>query len=97
MINKEWCITKVLPGDGKKVLCFGHKTYCCSEDMDDQPNWHEVIFKFQISSYGLKKEIPKDPEETILRCYEINEVWKIETDDQPQHVIGVTKWKDIYG
>ena len=93
--NKEWCVTKCLPDDGEKVLCFGHETYCCSEDMEDQPEWHEVTFRFMISMYKLKSQIPADPEETILEKYEIREVWEMGCDPGDGHVIGVTKWKDL--
>lgn len=91
----EYSITKILPQNGQKVLCFGHKTCCCVEDMEEIADWHEVVFKMSVGEYGLKKIIPEDPEETILESYEVCEIWKVETDEQPEHIIGVTKWKEI--
>lgn len=91
----EHSIVTCIPDDGQKVLCFGHKTCCCVEDMEEIPQWHEVIFKMNICEYKLKKEIPIDPEETILDCYSVREIWKVETDGQPEYIIGVTRWKKI--
>ena len=65
--------------------------------MDEVPLWHEVTFKFKISMYKLKKEIPHDPEESILEKYEIREMWDAECYEGPEYVIGVTKWKYIDG
>lgn len=89
----EFSVTQWLPKNGSKVMCFGHKTCCCKEDMDENPDWHEVKFDLSVFSYKLKNEIPSDPEESILDSYEVCEFWKVETNDQPEHVIGVTKWK----
>lgn len=83
-------VTKWLPNNGERVLCFGHKTYCCKEDMDKEPAWHEVTFSLSITSYGLKPTVPDDPEESILRCYTVGECWSC---DDGYQVIGVTKWK----
>ena len=94
----EWIsVTDKLPNNGQKCLCFGHKTYCCKEDMEDKPTWHEVIFKFHISSYMLKSNIPKDPEETILSGINIYEIWECADNeiDEPGHIIGVTEWKPL--
>lgn len=90
-------VTQTLPNDGERVMCFGHKTYCCSEDMEEEPDWHEVTFKFVVSEYKLKKEVPKDPEETILEYINSVETWDVIAFDEDDHwhVIGVTKWKYI--
>ena len=37
----EYLITQALPDNGKKVLCFGHHTHCCKEDMDKKSNISE--------------------------------------------------------
>lgn len=84
---------KRLPDHEQKCLCFGHKTFCCKEDMDDEPNWHEVTFKFHIASYKLKHEFPEDLEASILEKCSIYELWEIGEDPHEGHVIGVTKWK----
>lgn len=96
-MNDETLVTQRLPDSGTRVLAFGHKTYCCSEDMDEKPEWHECTFKMEVISYGLKPEVPADPEESILRCYEVYESWDIEEVDYGarEHLIGVTKWKKI--
>ena len=91
--QKEYAVTQILPSNGEVVMCFGHKTYCCVEDMDEKPEWHKVTFKFNISMYKLKKETPSDLEESILDRCEVRESWEIETNGQPAHLIGVTKWK----
>lgn len=84
-----------LPANGQRCFCFGYKTFCCKEDMDDSPEWHEVIFTFEISSYRLKKEIPIDIEESIIEEIKVIEFWEIYpiSEDDNDHVIGVTKWK----
>lgn len=84
-----------LPDNGQRVMCFGHKTYCCVEDMDENSDWHEVTFRFNISSYKLKRDIPNDPEESILEKYSLRETWDAECGEGPEHVIGVTKWKRL--
>lgn len=94
----EYIVTQILPDNREKVMCFGHETFCCKEDMEKEAAWHEVTFEMVISSYGLKKEIPLCPEESILRCYTVTENWNIDYDEQDQDqmgrsVIGVTKWK----
>ena len=89
---QEWSTLKVLPDHGEKCLCFGHKTYCCKEDMEKDAAWHEVIFKFKISLYKLKDKFPDDVEESILEAYKIYEKWQI---DDESFVIGVTKWKNF--
>lgn len=94
---KEYSVTERLPNNGQRVLCFGNKTFCCEEDMEKEKDWHEVTFKFNISSYRLKKEIPESPEETILDCYEVYEGWIVQEEEYgaEEHVIGVTKWKKL--
>lgn len=85
-------VTKWLPNNGERVLCFGHKTYCCKEDMDKEPAWHDVVFEISIDSYSLKPTVPDDPEESILKSYNASECWHC-FDDKYYQVIGVTKWK----
>lgn len=86
---------QILPDNGSKVLCFGHKTYCCKEDMDENPDWHKATFNFKITSYKLKPEFPEDIEESVLEYAEVSESWDIEEVDYGanEHVIGVTKWQ----
>lgn len=94
MTEKEHSVLKRLPDDGECCLCFGHKTYCCKEDMEKEPGWHEVIFKLDVCRYRLKDSIPEDPEESILKEYAVSESWNIsDYENESEHVIGVTKWK----
>lgn len=91
---KEYLTTQCLPDDGQVVQCWGHKTYCCVEDMEETPDWHKVKFKFHVS-YRCKREMPSDIEDSVLEYYEVHESWSVfqEEPDQPEHVIGVTKWR----
>lgn len=84
-----------LPDDGQRVLCFGHKTFCCKEDMDEDPDWHEVVFRFRVSNYRIRNPLPSDPEDSILSTYEVVEEWDADSDEGAAHVIGVTKWKAL--
>ncbi len=91
----EYSVLDRLPYPGKKVLCFGHATFCCEEDMDEA-DWHEVIFLLIPISWNLKKEIPKDLEESIYDWLIVSETWQLPGDHEPgdnNRVIGVTKWK----
>lgn len=92
---KEYSVLQRLPDDREKCLCFGHKTFCCKEDMEKEPEWHRVVFRFLVSSYCLKKEFPKDIEESILERCEVVEEWECVGDEPKEHVIGVTKWKKL--
>lgn len=95
---KVYRVTDRLPKNGQICLCFGNKTYCCSEDMDKIKKWHKVKFELVILSYSLKKEIPVDPEESILSECEVSEYWNIlenEDDDWKEYVIGVTEWSPL--
>lgn len=89
-MNEEHSVLKRLPDNGEKCFCFGHKTYCCVEDMEEMPDWHEVIFKIVISECKIKSKIPEDPEESIFEYAKIKEIWDI---SDCEHVIGVTKWR----
>jgi len=82
-----------LPTSGHIVKCYGYKTYCCKEYMDEKPDWHTVHFTLRVNSYRLKKTPPTDPEDTILEEYTVKESWDCLEDGQPAHVIGVTKWR----
>lgn len=97
MSNKSdiiYSVNQVLPDNGETVLCFGHKTLCCIEDMDKVPDWHIVTFILKICQYKLKNLIPTDPEESILQNYTVTEFWECEHPEDG-YIIGVTKWKDI--
>lgn len=94
-MNSEISVTDRLPDNGRRVLCFGHMTYCCELDMVQNPEWHEVTFNFDISSYRLKKTVPDDPEESILQEYKMKENWKCGSESIDGHVLKVTKWKNI--
>jgi hypothetical protein len=91
----EYDITRFLPQDGAKVQCYGHATYCCEEDMEADPAWHDVIFNIVISSYTLKKELPKTSEDSIIENAKLQVVWNLidEKDEFYTHVIKVTKWR----
>ena|ERR1700733_14148926 len=84
----------ILPNKGERVLCWGHRTFCCEEDMEKEPAWHEVIFTLKISSYTIK---PRETmEDSIITDAEIYDSWEIaEEGDPKEHVIGVTKWKHL--
>lgn len=86
----EYSILERLPDNGQRCLCYGHSTYCCSEDMEELPAWHDVTFRINFSSYSLKQELPEDPEESIFHTYKVRESWD---GEEGMHVIGVTKWK----
>lgn len=92
-MNREYNVTQALPDDRKRCLAFGYATYCCELDMDEQPDWHDVTFSIEWSSYKLKKEFPKDPEESILEFCESSEHWRLNEDEPQRHLVGVTKWK----
>lgn len=92
----EYSILKILPDDGEKCLAFGHKTFCCIEDMDEKPDWHEVVFKFVVSSYKIKERLPEDIEDSVLESCKFREIWMVNHDDDLQeHLIGVIKWKKL--
>lgn len=97
MIDEDgsYSVLKFLPYNGQKCLCFGHMTYCCKEDMDKEPEWHEVTFNFNISTYKLKENFPEDIEDSVLDYYDVHESWDIGSEFCDGHVIGVTKWKSI--
>jgi hypothetical protein len=88
-------VTQTLPMNPQKCMAYGYATYCCAEDMDEKPDWHEVTFKIVIRSYKLKNYIPEDIEESILESYRISESWCV--DSNGMHLIGVTKWKKFHG
>lgn len=93
MNKKIYDVNYILPDDGEKVLCYGHHTLCCKEDMEETPEWHEVTFSFHISQYILKKKIPDDPEESILESYKVTEQWDCGPKWSDGLVIGVTQWR----
>jgi hypothetical protein len=92
---EEVSVLKSLPNPGERVLAYGHHTYCCELDMDDEPDWHEVFFRFNIVFYRIKKAIPEDKGESILQEYELKEAWHTGTYHYDGHLRGVTKWKRI--
>lgn len=89
----EHSVLKWLPYNDQIVMCYGHKTYCCSEDMDEQAEWHKVKFHFSLQDYKIKDSIPEDPEESLLEYSTTVENWDLV--DADEHVIGVTKWKQL--
>lgn len=92
---REFSVLEMLPDDGEVCVCFGHKTFCCKDDMDEMPAWHDVTFRFELSSYKLKEKIPQDPEDSILEFCNFVESWEIGPEFHDGHVIGVTKWKKL--
>ena len=95
---KEYSVLQRLPDDGQVVMCFGHKIYCCKEDMDEDAQWHEVKFTMHVWDRKLKKIMPIDPEASVLESYTVKEHWEMvdEANEHPFHILGVTKWKGIY-
>ena len=94
-MTQEYSVTQCLPDNNQKVLCFGHHTHCCKEDMDENPDWHEVTFELDFYFYKLKKEIPTDPDESIIESSRIIESWTCGPEFTDGKVIGVTKWKEL--
>lgn len=92
--DREYSVLHRLPDHGQRVLCYGHKTYCCKSDMEDEPAWHEATFIFCVQ-YVLKKEMPEDVEASIMEDSSAVEIWEITPNQFDGHVIGVTKWKKI--
>lgn len=91
---QEYSTLLRFPPDGKKVMAYGHKTYCCVEDMDEEREWHYVTFELSISEWKHKKSFPDDLEESLIQYPVVRELWKVnDDDDQPAHLIGVTKWR----
>src|SRR5271157_973092 len=93
-MEQEYSVLTCLPADGERCLAYGHKTFCCKEDMEENADWHDVNFKFVLSSYKIKTYFPEDIEESILEFCEFVEMWYVNDDEKPKnHLIGVTKWK----
>lgn len=93
--EKEHSVLCALPSPGQRVMCFGYKTFCCKEDMDDKPEWHKVVFSFDVTSYRLKKEMPEDIEDSVIEEIHTVENWDLDEGEFDGHVIGVTKWKRL--
>lgn len=93
----EISVTQGLPVNGAIVLCYGYKTVCCEEDMDEEPDWHVVQFKIELVEYKLKKDVPKVKEESVFEYCKVHELWRIVRSEgiENEKVIGVTKWKQI--
>lgn len=88
-MSEEYCVLNRLPNDGQKCWAFGHKTFCCKEDMEEEPAWHEVTFKFVLSEYKIKENFPNDIEESVLQFCNFVERWIVDGDEPHEHVIGV--------
>ena len=56
MIGQLFFYPDQKPNENERVLCFGNKTYCCEEDMEDESKWHLVKFKIFISSFKVDQE-----------------------------------------
>lgn len=95
MIQYEISVLQRLPNQLQKVLCFGHLTVCCEQDMEKERDWHEVTFKFLVSSYRVKDNIPSNPMESLLCAYSVIEQWQVGEGYLDGFVVGVTKWKPI--
>ena len=91
MEQKEYSVLQRLPPNGERVMCYGHETYCCNLDMEEEKDWHEAVFELHISACKFKEAMPEDPEESVIDTCEAYELWQM--DHEPMHVIGVTKWK----
>jgi hypothetical protein len=86
---KIYYACQMLPDSDSKVLCYGHKTYCCECDMEKEKKWHFATFEMHISSYKLKAGVPPI-DESQIEYAEVRELWHTGNDE---HVIGVTKWR----
>lgn len=95
MEERIFSVLQALPDNGQKVICFGYKTVCCKEDMDEDADWHEATFQMVVSCYRLKETLPVDVEDSVLESYKVCEIWDVDEDPCDGHVIGVTKWKRI--
>ena len=85
-------VTQMLPKDGQEVRAYGHQTWCCDLDMQPEKAWHRCVFRFHIAGYSLKKQVPENPEESILQKIDVREEWE---GEDGTHIIGVTCWKKI--
>lgn len=95
-MSREYLVTENLPGRGELVECFGHRTFCCSCDMEAEPRWHRVVFDLIFHSMKIKAKVPEDPEESILEYCNFIERWDVEDPEEPRdRVIGVTKWRKL--
>jgi len=93
---EEYSVLQWLPSHGQRCLAYGYKTFCCKEDMKDNPEWHDVTFEFVLSKYKLKKELPQDIEDSVMEYCHFTENWIVNDNEEPSnHLIGVTKWKEI--
>jgi hypothetical protein len=92
--ERTYILPNFLPENGERCLCYGYHTVCCSQDMDDEPSWSEVTFRFSVS-YLCKETVPNDPEESILAAYSVQEIWDCGDEFLDGRIIGVTKWKNL--
>ena len=94
---EEYDVVKRLPNDKQKVLCFGHRTYCCKEDMEKAAAWHVAIFSVIISSFKIRQRPETDIEASLICDAKLLDKWEIEGEDEElrERVIGVTKWKSL--
>lgn len=88
-------VTDILPKNRQKVKCLGHLTYCCKKCMQKEMKLHTVIFNLDLGDVLLKKQVPEDPEESILESYKVTESWQICDDSLGAQVIGVTEWMEL--
>lgn len=72
-----------LPKEGEKVLCHGNKTLCCELDMEDAQE-HVAIFRIKESSWRRDENGNK---------YDVVTYPSFEIDDEPHHLIFVSRWK----
>lgn len=88
-------VTTRLPENRQKVKCFGYLTHCCKKCMQKEMKVHTVIFKLDLEDIILKKQVPEDPEESILESYKVTESWQICDGSLAAQVIGVTEWREL--
>jgi hypothetical protein len=92
--HREYSVTEKLPRDMCRVRCFGYKQpFLRDRRIYKEPHWYEVYFSFTVKDCKLKKELPKDPRESILESCRVEESWLAVHGDYC--VIGVSKWKAI--
>ncbi len=91
-MSKVYSVLDRLPDDEQIVRAYGHKTFCCAIDMDDEPKWHMAHFKLCVNAYRLKNRLPDDPEASILEDCEVMELWLVEDDAQ---LLKVTHWESL--
>lgn len=84
--HEEWIyVLDDLPKDGEKVICHGNKAMCCELDMEEASE--------HIAIYHRKEDSWKEDEKG--NKYDITYYHDFDIDDEPYHLIFVSRWKKI--